>query len=325
MRARSNRFVDARLPALDAGYAAGMAESEFDREPPPKGLATVEVVRPPRQTAPVVVSSPHSGSVYPDDLVALTRLDLPTLRSSEDSFVDELFAAAPELGIPMVKALFPRVYVDPNREPFEFDPGMFSDPLPDYVTTRTSRIAAGLGTIARVVSNSVQIYGDKLTFADGLQRIQTCWRPFHDNLCDLIEETIDSFGYCILLDAHSMPSNVQVMGPDGRPKPVADIVIGDCHGTSCASSLSERVKRTAVRLGHAVDRNAPYAGGYVTRHYGRPAEAVHAIQIEVKRNLYMNEKRFTRSSDFERIAGDMREILAVVATYDPLLPMGDAD
>lgn len=325
MRARSNRFVDARLPALDAGYAAGMAESEFDREPPPKGLATVEVVRPPRQTAPVVVSSPHSGSVYPDDLVALTRLDLPTLRSSEDSFVDELFAAAPELGIPMVKALFPRVYVDPNREPFEFDPGMFSDPLPDYVTTRTSRIAAGLGTIARVVSNSVQIYGDKLTFADGLQRIQTCWRPFHDNLCDLIEETIDSFGYCILLDAHSMPSNVQVMGPDGRPKPVADIVIGDCHGTSCASSLSERVKRTAVRLGHAVERNAPYAGGYVTRHYGRPAEAVHAIQIEVKRNLYMNEKRFTRSSDFERIAGDMREILAVVATYDPLHPMGDAD
>lgn len=285
----------------------------------------VAVVRPPRQTAPVVVSSPHSGNIYPEDLVARTTLDFATLRSSEDCFVDELFGAAPELGIPMVKALFPRVYVDPNREPFEFDPAMFSEPLPDFVTTRTSRIAAGLGTIARVVSNSVQIYGDKLTLAEAMHRVRSCWRPFHDSLGGLIQETVDRFGYCVLVDAHSMPSNVQVVSADGRARPVADIVIGDCHGTSCAATLSDRVARTAAHLGHRVERNAPYAGGYVTRRYGRPDQAVHAIQIEVRRDLYMDERRLTRAEGFDRLSRDLREILAAVARFDPGRPLGDAD
>jgi N-formylglutamate deformylase len=321
MTIQGNPFADPRLPSLDNGAtrAPGLAEGFAD------GRAAVDIVRPPRQTAPVVVSSPHSGNIYPDDLVTRTRLDMTTLRSSEDCFVDELFAAAPELGIPMVKALFPRVYVDPNREPFEFDPAMFSDPLPDFVTTRTSRIAAGLGTIAKVVSNSVQIYGDKLTFADGMQRIRTCWRPFHDGLSVLIKETVDQFGFCVLVDAHSMPSNIQITGPDGRSRPVADIVIGDCHGTSCARTLSDRVTRVAANRGHRVERNTPYAGGYVTRNYGRPTDGVHAIQIEIKRGLYMTEDTLSRHDGFERIAADMRDIMAAVARFDPNRPLGDAD
>ncbi|EDP63481.1 N-formylglutamate deformylase [alpha proteobacterium BAL199] len=285
----------------------------------------VTVERPPRQTLAVVVSSPHSGQRYPQDLLSCTDLDPLTLRSSEDTFVDELFASAPELGAPLVKAEFPRVYVDANREPFELDPAMFDDALPDYVTTQNARIAAGLGTIARVVSNSAPVYRGKLRFADALQRIDGCWRPFHAALADAIEETLDRFGYCILLDAHSMPSNVLTLGADGRAYPVADVVLGDCHGGSCSTQLVQRCERVMARQGYRVHRNTPYAGGFVTRHYGRPESGVHALQIELKRGLYMNERRFQHSGGFARVAADMRRLVAALGSFDPRRPWGDAD
>lgn len=291
----------------------------------PPFAAPVTVVRPPRQTLALVVSSPHSGQRYPDDLLANTGLDRQTLRSSEDSFVDELFAAAPELGAPLVKAEFPRVYVDANREPFELDPAMFADPLPDYVTTQNARIAAGLGTIARVVSNAAPVYRDKLSFADALHRIDQCWRPFHAALAETIEATLDRFGYCILLDAHSMPSNVLTLGADGRAHPVADVVLGDCHGGSCSGLLVQRCERLMARQGYRVHRNTPYAGGFVTRHYGRPEAGVHALQIEVKRGLYMNERRYQRAAGFARLAGDLRRLVAALGGFDPRRPWGDAD
>jgi len=323
--------------ALDPGREAGFGPPQAVAIAAPSPLATtqeaapsafaapVTVLRPPRQTLAVVVSSPHSGRRYPDDLLARTGLDPLTLRSSEDSFVDELFAAAPELGAPLVKAEFPRVYVDANREPFELDPAMFADPLPDYVTTQNARIAAGLGTIARVVSNSMPVYRDKLRFADALGRIEGCWRPFHDALTDAIEATLDRFGYCILLDAHSMPSNVLTVGADGRAHPVGDIVLGDCHGAACSPLLVQRSERAMTRLGYRVQRNTPYAGGFVTRHYGRPEAGIHALQVEVKRGLYMNERRLQRGAGFARVAADMRRLIAVLGGFDPHRPWGDAD
>lgn len=288
--------------------------------PPP-----VIVRRPVRQTLPIVVSSPHSGRHYPDDLLTRTGLDERTLRSSEDSFVDELFAAAPELGAPLIAATFPRVYVDANREPYELDPAMFSDPLPDYVTTRNARIAAGLGTIARVVSNAVPVYAGKLAFADAEQRIEGCWRPYHAALTEAIEETRSRFGFCILVDAHSMPSNVQTIGADGRSYPVGDIVLGDCHGTSCSPVMTSRVERLLGHQGYRVRRNTPYAGGYVTRHYGRPDLGIHALQIEVKRGLYMDERKLERTAGLERLATDMRRTIAGLSSFDPRRPLGDAD
>lgn len=310
------------------GHRRPPTDSAGRRPMPAAGPAfdePVTVLRPPRQTLPIVVSSPHSGQRYPQDLLSRTGLDPLTLRSSEDSFVDELFAAAPELGAPLVKAEFPRVYVDANREAFELDPAMFEDPLPDYVTTQNARIAAGLGTIARVVSNAAPVYRGKLSFADALARIETCWKPFHAALAAAIEETLDRFGYCLLIDAHSMPSNVLTLGADGRAYPVADVVLGDCHGGSCSTALVQRCERVLARQGYRVHRNAPYAGGFVTRHYGRPEAGVHALQIEVKRGLYMNERRFQRAAGFSRVAGDLRHLLAAIGGFDPHRPWGDAD
>ena len=223
--------------------------------------ASHEVRRPARQALPIVVASPHSGRNYPVDFVAASRLDPLTLRRSEDSFVDEIFGAAPELGVPLITALFPRAYVDPNREPFELDPGMFADVLPDYANTNSPRVAAGLGTIARVVATGSDIYRDKLTFAEALKRIRNFYWPYHSALKELVEETRERFGYCVLIDCHSMPSAGGPADYDsaGGRQQVSrvDVVLGDCHGTSCADVLVDRAAETLNRQGYRVTRNTP--------------------------------------------------------------------
>ena len=267
-----------------------------------------EIVRPERQSAPLVLASPHSGTDYPAAFVAESPLSAHDLRRSEDSFVDELFGEAPALGVPLLRAKFPRAFIDPNREPFELDPGMFEDALPDYVNVHSSRVAAGLGTIARVVSSGREIYGHKLRFAEAAERINTYYRPYHTALRRLIEETRQQFGYCVLIDCHSMPSVGGPMDPDaghGR----AHFILGDGFGSACEGTIADAVEAVLQRQGHRVARNRPFAGGYTTRHYGRPAEGVHALQIEINRALYMDEERIDRLAALPRVAAQMTELV----------------
>ena len=274
-----------------------------------------EVVAPARQTLPLVFASPHSGTNYPPDFLAASRLDRMTLRRSEDSFVDEIFQAAPGLGAPLIRALFPRAYVDPNREPFELDPAMFEDELPSYVNTRSPRVAAGLGTIARVVANGADIYRAKLSVREALERIRTYYWPYHEALRDLVEATRAAFGYCVLIDCHSMPS---IGGPVDRDPGAqrVDFVLGDCHGTACGTVVIETAAAELRKLGYHVARNAPYSGGFVTRHYGRPAESVHALQIEINRALYMDEGEIRRGDHLPRLAAQMNGVIAALGRID---------
>jgi N-formylglutamate amidohydrolase len=268
----------------------------------------VEVVMPAAQTVPVVFASPHSGSDYPPEFIAQSRLRFPVLRRSEDSFVDELFAAAPRHGAPLVRALFPRAFVDPNREPFELDPLMFEDELPAYVNTASPRIAAGLGTIAKVVANGEDIYARRLQFTEAQQRIENYYRPYHDALRHLLAATRGRFGVCLLVDCHSMPSIGGPMERDaGRSR--VDFVLGDCHARSCATSIVDRAESVLRDLGYAVARNTPYSGGFVTQHYGRPADGMHALQIEVNRALYMEETSIARSPGFAALAGRLESLI----------------
>ena len=274
--------------------------------------APCEIRVPDVQTMPVVFASPHSGNVYPPDFVAGARLDPLALRRSEDSFVDELFAAAPDYGAPLLRALFPRAFVDANREPFELDQAMFADRLPDYVNTGSSRVAAGLGTIAKIVSNGQNIYPGKLRFADAAERIEAYYRPYHRALETLIADTRARFGYCIVVDCHSMPSVGGPLDPDaGRGR--ADFVVGDCFGSACAPYITDAIERAIEGLGHVVIRNKPFAGGFTTRHYGRPRDGVHAVQIEINRLLYMDEMRIEKNSGFPRLAAQMTRVIAALA------------
>ncbi len=273
--------------------------------------AVLEIIRPPSQVLPVVFASPHSGNRYPESFIRASRLDPQALRKSEDSFVDEIFAAAPRFGAPLIKALFPRAYMDPNREPFELDPKMFDDDLPSHVNVHSPRVAAGLGTIARVVANGEDIYRGKLSFAEAADRINALYRPYHRALQELIEETRRRFGLCLLIDCHSMPSVGGPMDLDSGKNRV-DFVLGDCFGISCAPAITDHVEATLAQGGHRVTRNAPYSGGYTTAHYGHPDSGVHALQIEINRALYMDEKTYTRLPGLDTLCSQTEALIATL-------------
>ena len=277
----------------------------------------IEILAPAQQTAPVVFSSPHSGRHYPDDFLAAARLDGQTIRRSEDSFVDEIFAQGPHHGAPLLRALFPRAFVDPNREPYELDPAMFDGPLPGFVNKRSPRVAAGLGTIARVVANGAEIYAGKLKFTEARERIDRYYRPYHAALEDLIETTVGMFGHCILIDCHSMPSVGGPMENDAGRRRQVDFVLGDAHGRSCSRALTVMVEGTLRGMGYSVVRNAPYSGGFITRNYGNPAAGVHALQIEINRALYMDEPSYSRAPEMAGVVEHISQLTKRLVGLEP--------
>ena len=291
-------------------------ETDDNRSPVPPW----RLLAPAEQTAPVVFASPHSGRDYPPEFIAASRLNVVSLRRSEDAFMDEIFAAAPDFGAPLLCARFPRAYVDANREAFELDPAMFTDPLPDYVNTRSPRIAAGLGTIARVVTDGEDIYHEPLRFEDALGRIEALYRPYHKALQGLLQATQERFGGCLLVDCHSMPSGQ--LGPelgasDGN-KP-ADMVLGDCFGTSSAPAVTDIAKAALEASGFTVALNKPYAGGFTTHHYGRPREGVHVLQVEINRALYMDEKLVRRGPGLPALKCRLGPLMRALANIDPAI------
>jgi N-formylglutamate amidohydrolase len=260
-----------------------------------------EVREPLEAQTPFVFCSPHSGRVYSRHFLALSRLDATSLRRSEDCYVDELYIRAAARGGTLLSARFPRAYIDVNREPYELDPELFAVPLPDWANARSVRVAGGLGTIARIVSDGEEIYDGHLALDDALARIELLYKPFHAALRSLIDRAMRNFGYAILIDCHSMPS--VHMAHSGAQRP--DFVIGDRFGTSCDLRLTKLIRSLLTDLGYEAQLNRPYAGGYITEHYGRPLRNVHAIQLEINRGLYMNEKTLEKLPRFMALERDL--------------------
>lgn len=254
------------------------------------------LLRPEPQISPLIFASPHSGRLYPAGFVRQTRLDSLTLRKSEDAFVDELFDCVAELGAPLLAARFPRAYIDSNRAPGEIDASMFDGPMACWVGPRTPRVAAGLGVIPRIVRDGVDIYDGRLLGREVLFRFENFYRPYHTALARLIAETREQFGLAIVVDCHSMPP----------PAKGTEIVIGDCYGESAAPGVIAQAHAALTSLGFAVTRNAPYAGGYTTKLYGKPEAGVHALQIEVNRALYLDETTMEKSPDFAHAKDRLR-------------------
>ncbi len=267
----------------------------------------VDIVCPAFVSAPLVLASPHSGRVYPTTFVSQSALSALELRASEDAFVDQLFAAGPNLGVPLVSARFPRAYVDVNREPWELDPDMFAGPLPPWVKARSPRVAAGLGSVPRLVADGVEIYQDRLPVAEAEHRISAYHKPYHAALTTVLDRVHHQFGQVILLDCHSMPSRPRASGDHRR----IDIVLGDRFGSTCAPPLVQRAERVLRKLGFSVARNTPYAGGYSTERYGKPLENRHALQIEICRSLYLDEGCVRPTSRF----GEMRKKLSTFVEH----------
>lgn len=264
---------------------------------------TIEVLAPRTLSSPVIFASPHSGRDYPAALLNNARLDQHELRQSEDCYVDLIYEAAPAHGAPLLRALFPRAFVDVNRARDELDPRMFADELPASADTRSSRVIAGLGVVPRIVADGQDIYARKLRLADAQRRLEACYDPYHEALKGLIDQAKQAFGCAVLIDCHSMPSaGGAPLRPGERP---LDFVLGDRFGASCASFVTELVDEALAGLGYETARNAPYAGGYVAASYGRPANNVHVLQIEINRGLYLDEKRIARTDGFEQLRASM--------------------
>ena len=263
-----------------------------------------EIIEPAAYTGPVLFNSPHSGSTYPRAFLETSRLDVSTLRRSEDSFVDVLVAGVVRRGYPLMRAHFPRCFVDVNREPYELDPRMFVGRLPSFANTRSMRVAGGLGTVARVVGDALEIYNQRIPVDDALQRIESLYKPYHRALRRLFTKLHRDFGAAMLIDCHSMPSSAGHR--DERPRP--EFVLGDRYGTSCVGVVAETVESTLRSLGYTVSRNKPYAGGFITEHYGNPSAGLHAIQLEINRGLYMDERKYERINGFDRLAADLETL-----------------
>ncbi|WP_386679184.1 N-formylglutamate amidohydrolase [Loktanella sp. R86503] len=246
----------------------------------------------------VVFASPHSGRAYSDAFLAQTKLNSDAIRSSEDAYVDDLFSNAPGHGAPLIAARTPRAYVDFNRAPEELDPALIEgvrriSPNP--------RVASGLGVIPRVVAGGRVIHDGKITLEQAHARITGHWRPWHDRLQTLLDESARMFGQSVLIDCHSMPHEALDSFAGARP----DVVIGDRFGASASAMLVNEVCNAFTDAGLRCVRNAPFAGAYVAQHYGKPARRQHAIQIEIDRALYMNEQTLQKRDDFD----DLRRLL----------------
>lgn len=273
-----------------------------------------DLLAPARWQAAMVFDSPHSGAVMPDDFVSKTRLTARELRQSEDSHIDALFSGCLDAGAPMLRALASRAYLDLNREPYELDPRLFTENLPGYMNPGSPRVAAGFGTIPRLVGDGHEIYRTRLQLSDALSRIELFYKPYHRQLKALLDEAHMATGTVLLVDCHSMPSSA------ARPLPgssrMIDVVLGDRFGSACAPEITGFVEDFLTSRGLHVVRNRPYAGGFITETHGAPRHNRHALQIEVNRGLYLNEHTLellpsfiTLKPIFDRLARELSEVI----------------
>ncbi len=289
--APSSGTGELRDPALsnDPSYVIAYPETYFTNK---QGLS------------PFIFNSPHSGRHYTPHFINVSRLNPLLLRRSEDALVDHLYQFAPDLGAPLMMGVFPRAYLDLNREPYELDPRLISTGLPESVNQKSLRVAAGLGTVARVVGEGLEIYRKPLCLEEVLQRIIHCYFPYHQQLAALINAQLMHFQTAVLIDCHSMPSTRQA----GSNHRFEDIILGDRYGTSADPAIVAELSALFEARGLTVALNQPYAGGFITEHYGQPERGAHAIQVEINRGLYMDETRLVPHEGFPAL----QEILSDV-------------
>ncbi len=261
------------------------------------------------RTTSVVFASPHSGRNYSWAFLQDSVLDERTIRSSEDAFIDLLFAHAPRAGAPLLAGNAPRAFIDFNRGAEELDPALVRGAV---TGGHNPRVASGLGVIPRVVANGHQIYRGKLSLDEAQGRIREFWHPYHAKLQQLLTESLDRFGEAILIDCHSMPHEA-IESLCRNRKSLPEIVLGDRFGAAANGEIVDRVEAAFAAAGFRVERNKPFAGAYTAQHYGRPSRGQHVLQIEIDRSLYMNERLVRPSGNFQNLQNALQGVIAEIA------------
>lgn len=272
---------------------------------------------PERRDTAVIFASPHSGRDYPAGFLAQTVLDAREVRSSEDAFVDQLFADAPVYGAPLLVADVPRAFLDLNRAPDELDPAVIEGIIR---APHNPRVSSGLGVIPRVVAGGRAIYRGKLPLAEAEARIMQYWHPYHRCLRDLIETTHAQFGEAMLIDCHSMPHEAI----DGHVRPGTarpDVVLGDRFGAASGREVMDRVEAAFASAGLRVARNAPFAGAFIAQSYGRPSGRRHVVQVEIDRGLYLDEARVEPLACFDQVQRMISGVIAEVVGIGRRVPL----
>ena len=267
-----------------------------------------DVLMPSDWQAGVVFASPHSGAIYPPSLIERSNVSAHQLRRNEDIFIDHLFHSSVEAGAPFIRALFPRVIVDVNRDASELPPHWDKLNKTADQQASTPRAAAGLGVVPTYLSENLPIYKHLPDISDVSRRLTELYHPYHAALTRLLNASMERFGRSLLVDCHSMPG----FAPMGSRRP--DIILGDRFGTSCHADTLALFRELFTNAGYSVGINYPYAGGYTTAHYGKPDEGLEAIQIEVNRDLYVNPITLSPKSGYVQLTEDLRAITQDIVT-----------
>jgi len=277
---------------------AQIKENQFEQNCINKFYPPAVIKRAEEWKSGIIFASAHSGSIYPDAFIERTDLAIKQLRRNEDAFITNLFSPAPDLGAPLIEANFPRCFVDVNRA---------SNELPSFWQTDgkiiSSRAEIGMGVVPTMLSETINIYSEPLSLTAAKIRIKDLYHPYHDALLGLIDEARSLFGKVLLIDCHSMP------GFNSMGSRRSDIILGDRFGKSCSSEIVMLIEKLFQDLGYSVSRNYPYAGGFVTKHYGKPYESANALQIEINRDLYLNPITLDKKPGFTALAKNISIII----------------
>lgn len=273
--------------------------------------APYRLLMPQTRSTSVIFASPHSSRDYPASFLRQTVLDDHAIRSSEDAFVDRLFAIAPRVGAPFLEAGAPRAYIDMNRGAGELDPALIHGLRQG---SYNPRIVSGLGVVPRVVANARCIYRGKLTMAEVQARLDTYWHPYHARLQALLDQSHAQFGEAILIDCHSMPHEaLDGLSRSGLRRP--EVVLGDRFGAAAGPEVMDMIEQAFLDEGLHVSRNIPFAGAYTAQHYGRPSRRQHVVQVEIDRSLYMNEQMIRPNNNFAAMQEALSRVIAKIVRF----------
>ncbi|MCG7573259.1 N-formylglutamate amidohydrolase [Thalassovita mediterranea] len=258
-----------------------------------------------------MLSFPHSGDVYPDDFGYREDLSYSDIDHPSDKYMDEIFAEGRELGLSTIKANFPRAYVDVNRHQHDIDKDMLDDPDNWFGRFLPGSVQAG-ATLFWSKSYEKPLYDRKLTLAEAKARIAKYFIPYHQTMTSMVEGLRQEHGEVYIVDCHSMTRYDRKMR-GGTERPQVDI--GTRNGHSCAPDLTEKMAQLFTDRGYEVGINKRFIGGEITLRYGWPDIDQHILQVELRRDLYMNEATRERNENFAKVQADCAEILREYKTY----------